>query len=168
MKKTLSNRKGFTLMELVVVIAIIAILAGIIVAAIMMARRQATNTGRQGNVRTVEAALESYANANNGNYPNVNSWQSLVAAGGLLRGGGAAPIVTGNYLTQDVGEPTDNMNYDYMYKSNSTTNNKGYTLVSCKVEANRTTTPNLAYNINGVPDNACGGTAVNIAARANR
>lgn len=53
------KRKGFTLIELVVVMAIIAILALIIVAAIQAARRQSINSQRTGNIQTVETALEA-------------------------------------------------------------------------------------------------------------
>jgi prepilin-type N-terminal cleavage/methylation domain-containing protein len=62
------NKKGFTLIELVVVMAIIAILSVIIVGAILAARTAATNTQRTGAVRTLETALESRAARCNGLY----------------------------------------------------------------------------------------------------
>jgi prepilin-type N-terminal cleavage/methylation domain-containing protein len=62
------NKKGFTLIELVVVMAIIAILSVIIVGAILAARTAATNTQRTGAVRTLETALEARAARCNGLY----------------------------------------------------------------------------------------------------
>lgn len=58
MKKTLKN-KGFTLIEILVVIAIIAILAAIVLVAINPAKRfrDANNAQRQANVNTVLNAL---------------------------------------------------------------------------------------------------------------
>ena len=62
------TKKGFTLIELVVVMAIIAILSVIIVGAILAARTAATNTQRTGLVRTIETALEARAARCNGMY----------------------------------------------------------------------------------------------------
>jgi prepilin-type N-terminal cleavage/methylation domain-containing protein len=62
------KKKGFTLIELVVVMAIIAILSVIIVGAILAARNAATQTQRTGAVRTIETALESRAAKCNGMY----------------------------------------------------------------------------------------------------
>jgi prepilin-type N-terminal cleavage/methylation domain-containing protein len=64
----LKTKKGFTLIELVVVMAIIAILSVIIVGAILAARTAATNTQRTGLVRTMETALEARAARCNGMY----------------------------------------------------------------------------------------------------
>lgn len=64
------NKKGFTLIELVVVMAIIAILSLLIIAAITAARRQSINTQRTGNVKTIETALETWSSKNGGRYPN--------------------------------------------------------------------------------------------------
>lgn len=55
----LKNKKGFTLIELVVVMALIAILSLIVVAAIQAARRAATETQRRGNIQAIEVALEA-------------------------------------------------------------------------------------------------------------
>lgn len=60
--------KGFTLIELVVVMAIIAVLSLLIVAAITAARRQSQTTQRMGNLKTIETALESRASKCNGQY----------------------------------------------------------------------------------------------------
>lgn len=64
----MKRNKGFTLIELVVVMAIIAVLALLIVAAIMAARRQSQTTQRVGNIKTIETALESRASACGGEY----------------------------------------------------------------------------------------------------
>lgn len=58
--KKLLNKKGFTLIELIVVIAILAILALILVPSISNYVTQATNARDQANARTVltELALE--------------------------------------------------------------------------------------------------------------
>jgi type IV pilus assembly protein PilA len=54
------KKKGFTLIELVVVMAIIAVLAVIIIGAIVVARNTATETTNRANANILRTALESY------------------------------------------------------------------------------------------------------------
>lgn len=54
------RKQGFTLIELVVVMAIIAVLAALMVAALSAARRQARNTMRLSDAKTFQIALEMY------------------------------------------------------------------------------------------------------------
>lgn len=53
------NKKGFTLIELMVVMAIIAVLAVLMVGAIQLARNTATETTHRSNAKTIQTALES-------------------------------------------------------------------------------------------------------------
>ena len=62
--------KGFTLVELLVTIAIIGILASIIVVNISGARKQARDAKRQSELKAIQTALEQYANQNAGVYPD--------------------------------------------------------------------------------------------------
>jgi len=59
MKRTL-NKKGFTLIELMVVMAIIAVLSVLIISAINAARNAATDTTRRSNGKSIQVALEAY------------------------------------------------------------------------------------------------------------
>ncbi len=68
--RKLKEKQGFTLIELVVVMAIIAILAVLIIGAITIARHTATETANRSNARTVQTALEAYY-ASNKNYPDI-------------------------------------------------------------------------------------------------
>ena len=69
MNKT--NKHGFTLIEVLLVIGIIAILAAIVIIAINPARQlaQARNTQRWSNVNTILNAIHQYAVDNKGNLP---------------------------------------------------------------------------------------------------
>lgn len=69
----MKKKQGFTLIELVVVMAIIAVLAALMVAALSAARKQATNTQRTGDAKTLEVALESYSAVNGGKYPSAGT-----------------------------------------------------------------------------------------------
>ena len=67
--KMLKNRKGFTLVELMAVIAVIGILAAIVVPKFSGATDQAKVAQIQGDLRTIGAAVTMYY-ATEGKYPD--------------------------------------------------------------------------------------------------
>ncbi|MEI6378171.1 MAG: prepilin-type N-terminal cleavage/methylation domain-containing protein [Candidatus Falkowbacteria bacterium] len=69
--KQVNSYSGFTLIEVLLVIGIIAILAAIVIIAINPARQlaQARNTQRWSNVNTILNAVHQYAVDNKGNLP---------------------------------------------------------------------------------------------------
>ncbi|MCX6734596.1 MAG: prepilin-type N-terminal cleavage/methylation domain-containing protein [Candidatus Peregrinibacteria bacterium] len=71
MKKMFSNKKGFTLVEVLLVIVIIAILAAIVIIAINPSRQiaQANNTQRSSDVQAVLNAVHQEAIDNRGTLP---------------------------------------------------------------------------------------------------
>lgn len=62
------KQKGFTLIELMIVIAIIAILAAILIPNFLHARSEAQTSGCEGNEKQIATALEEYAVDHNGTY----------------------------------------------------------------------------------------------------
>lgn len=60
---------GFTLIELVVVMALIAILALMVIGAVVVARRMITETRHRNMGKSFQVAMESYYAANNSTYP---------------------------------------------------------------------------------------------------
>ena len=65
----MKNKKGFTLIELMIVIAIIAILAAILVPNFLRARAQGQFTQCQSNCKNIGTSLEMYSTDNAGHYP---------------------------------------------------------------------------------------------------
>ena len=94
--KFFKNKKGFTLVELVVVIAILGILAGIAIPRFMDATATARGAKIVADMRTVESAETMYYVQNNG----YGTMTQLTTAGFLA----AKPVPpTGSYIVTDSG-----------------------------------------------------------------
>jgi prepilin-type N-terminal cleavage/methylation domain-containing protein/prepilin-type processing-associated H-X9-DG protein len=66
-----SSNKGFTLVELLVVIGIIALLISILLPSLSRARETANRVKCGSNLRQIGQAMQLYANENQGNYPRT-------------------------------------------------------------------------------------------------
>ncbi len=64
-----NTSKGFTLVEIMIVVAIIALLAAIAIPNLLRAKISANDALAKATLRAVSTATESYATANSGNYP---------------------------------------------------------------------------------------------------
>lgn len=110
--------KGFTLIEMLVVIAIIAILASIVITSVSSFQKSARDTRRIADLRNMQSYLELYF-TKCGHYPGVSD--SVAACSAVISGGGAQTwghltdamkTVTENDIPQD---PIKNGTYYYQY-----------------------------------------------------
>lgn len=141
----INNRAGFTLLELLVVLGIIAILASLALGA----GRRVVESGKvaraKGELTVLAAALESYRR-NYGDYPQTGDaarlLQSLLGRRGPLNHAidGRAFIESAKFSTADAHDPLANLSavlvdpwgrpYVYSYKTQAPWTNTGFVLYS--------------------------------------
>ncbi|MBM3463764.1 MAG: prepilin-type N-terminal cleavage/methylation domain-containing protein [Armatimonadetes bacterium] len=91
------KRKGFTLIELMIVIAIIAILAAILVPNFIRARAQGQVTACKSNLKNIGTALEMYSTDSSGRFPSQLT--SLTTGGNYLKSIPTCPSVGSDTYT---------------------------------------------------------------------
>ena len=93
-----ASRGGFTLVELLVVIGIIAILAGVALGPITNGIKKAKQSGGMQTARTIAVAEFAFSNDNNGSYPDS---ANLGGASGSPSGAAAVavPLIAGGYTS---------------------------------------------------------------------
>jgi general secretion pathway protein G len=125
-KRDHSNRKGFTLIELMIVIVIIGILATLLIPRIMERPEEARRVKGKMDIKAIESALKLYK-IDNGSYPTTE--QGLIA---LLKKPEATPIPKkwreDGYL-DGTAVPKDPWGNPYYYVS-PTADGKDYEIVS--------------------------------------
>ena len=70
-----SVRTNFTLIELLIVIAIIAILAALLLPALNKARQKANSIRCISNTKQLGTSMQMYVDDNNGWFPTIYSWR---------------------------------------------------------------------------------------------
>jgi prepilin-type N-terminal cleavage/methylation domain-containing protein len=92
MLKNINKRRGgFTLVEIMIVVAIIALLAAIAVPGFLRARKRSQATRILNDLRMIDSAVDQYAietNRTTGATVNVSDWTNYLKKGSLLYNSG--------------------------------------------------------------------------------
>jgi len=96
------KRNGFTFIEMLVVVAIIAVLTAVGVTNFRVANRKARDGKRQGDLQQIRAALELYRTDEKA-YPTVD----IISAGEIVSSGGTV------YMDSVPDDPLEDYNYYY-------------------------------------------------------
>lgn len=131
MSKRLKIRGGFTLIEVLLVVAIIAILAGIVILAINPGKQLADsrNSQRRADVQTIINAAYQYSIDNNGNIPTTitDTATDICATGaGSCTGLIDLSVLTANgkYLVKMPTDPSTGTATDTHYQINKDANGR--------------------------------------------
>lgn len=107
-----SRTRGFTLIELSVAVAIIAVLASVAMFSYQDAKKKARDTQRLNDIKQLQLSLRMYRDANSSDYP---------AGGGLVTSGAGVGLLLVSYLTSAVTDPMNGTaGYGYYYNSSYT------------------------------------------------
>lgn len=114
MKRLLSSRstRGFSLVELLITVSIIAILVAIGIASYATINRQSRDTRRKSDLEQIRSALEMYR-ADNGHYPTASGATWVIASEPTL---GLTTALVPTYLPIIPTDPTA-PGQNYMYQA---------------------------------------------------
>ena len=116
------GERGFTLIELMIVVAIIAILAGILIPNFVNARAQAQTAACESNLRQIATALELFY-ADNQEYPTAAGFTDVTPT--LLTANGVAYL---NNIPKDPAALDQTKNYQVKTTAQSGTSAATYTI----------------------------------------
>lgn len=125
MRVTVRRRRGFTLLELVVVIIVLGLLAGLVAPQIIGRVSDAKSTTAKTQIELFSVALDSYR-LDNGSYPTTE--QGLAALRERPTRSPAPANWRGPYLRKDV--PLDPWGRAYVYRAPGERNPGGFDLES--------------------------------------
>ena|ERR1019366_3769032 len=138
MSKLTKRDKGFTLIEIVIVLAIAALIILVVLQAVGAAQRSNRDSTRKQEVARVVSLLEQYASNNGGIYPanTAAAWAAIATYDAALStkynhsATASTPSFTANAVPSTGGCPTvDSSTYEFVYQA--TTNDRDYSIGAC-------------------------------------
>jgi type IV pilus assembly protein PilA len=132
---TRKMKQGFTLVEIMIVVAIIALLAAIAIPNLLRARMTSNDALAKATLRAISTSAESFSSANNGNYPG--DMNSLTTP-------------TPPYLNQNYVQISPVAGYNYNAPAATMTASTGYVITARPVVVGSTGSTYLTISTGGV------------------
>ena len=142
----IKNKKGFTLVELLVVVAIIGLLSTLAVVALGNARQKARDAKRVSDIKQVQTALELY-------FSDVGSYPVQAPASALTLGAGAGLTLSSGAAPAGFAATASATTYMALVPANPTPGGAIYAYTSCG------TAPCSTYSLTFELENTVGGLA---------
>ena len=147
---TRSTERGFTLVEIMIVVAIIALLASIAIPNILRGRTTANESAAIGNLRALVSSLEMDRSVNNA-YPILATWQATMYGADCLAGTAPDPDFGPPSFCQTLtggGAANTIQGFVYTYAGNATGDT--YTLLAVPSTVGTTGTRSFFVNQTGL------------------
>ncbi len=149
-KLKLKDRSGFTIIEIMIVLAIAGLIMLIVFLAVPALQRSARNTSRKNDVGNISTAIANYISNNNGTPPGMESgaFNQTTCNNDIYDSTGPSGIVT----TIKLGYYTDAQVY-CAQPGSAITNCSSVGTSSCTASSTEVTTENVIY----IPGDTCSG-----------
>lgn len=108
--KTSFNKRGFTFIEVLVAVAILAILASVALFSLQGPKQKARDTQRISDISSLKLALKMYSQVNNG-YP--------LGGPTIIGEGGSLDNPLSKYLAGSIADPLSDATHKYIYENSS-------------------------------------------------
>ena len=107
MSRLLKNKKGFTLIELVIVLAIAALILAAVLLAVSGAQKSRRDTQRKSDLGQISAQLEQYGSNNAGSYPATQAAFNTAFTGSYANANWKDPLSGAAYDFAGAQAPTN-------------------------------------------------------------
>ena len=159
MNKTTKNEKGFSLIELLIVVAIILIIAAIAIPNLLRSRMAANEASAVGSIRTVNTSSVTYSTT----YPNDGFPASLASLGGATP---CTATSTNACLLDAVLASGTKSGYKFAWTGDGNTPSVGYTITGTPVTVGTTGQRMFFSDQSGVIRYAASGSGATVASPA--